>query len=415
MANGQLDRFGRTLQGLSAGLQGRGPEFTQGLRQSNREDAKLKQQQDSERAKTAFIDANAALNLLDQGRVDLVAQLYGRRLNAAENIDGVDFNGSQQISTLANLAVQGDEEARVNLRETLTNGVIVGRSLGIPELQVDEPSALDVARTEKLQAETTQIESGEGSRGLASAKTEILADGTVIQALPGGKVDVRNPAGELVTGQDRLDALSKSEKFQLTSRQKQADIAVDKAERIAAATNRASRVSALTSELSGKSRSAKRGAINLNQASNLIEKAAQGLTGKGKVFLGRIFPGIDVTDEGALEQSLKLLALDELQKFKGPTTDFEFRVTEDIAGSLGSGKSANRARVRSLQRAGWFVQREFEQFQAHVKSGGDPDNFGFNFGEPIKTKKGIFTLQDIQDTAVDGNLSIEETLKRLNQ
>ena len=267
----------------------------------------------------------------------------------------------------------------------------------------------------KLAVQTGAIKAG-ASGGLASAKTEIMDDGTVVQALPGGDVQVRNPAGEIVTGQDRIDTLKRSSNFKISQQQKESDIAVSQAERTATATQRVKRASDITTELSGKSRQAKRGAINLNQAANLIEKASQGLTGRGKVLLGRVFPGIDVRDEGALEQSLKLLAMDELQKFTGPTTDFEFTVTEDIAGSLGTGQSANRARVASLRRAGWFATREFEQFQRHIKSGGDADAWGgFNFGEEIKTKKGVFTLQVLQDAAVNQHISIEEAIKRLNK
>jgi hypothetical protein len=164
-----------------------------------------------------------------------------------------------------------------------------------------------------------------------------------------------------------------------------------------------------------RNRTAKRGEINLAQAAILVEQAAQGVEGVNKVRLSRLFPGIDVSNEAALSQSLTNLALDQLEKFPGPTTDFEFQKTEEIAGTLGDSKIANRAKIASLQRANWFNQREAKQFQEHVKSGGDPDTFGFNFGEPVKTKKGVFTLRDIQDTAVANNISIDDALKRLNQ
>jgi hypothetical protein len=131
--------------------------------------------------------------------------------------------------------------------------------------------------------------------------------------------------------------------------------------------------------------------------------------------LSKLFPGIDASDEAALSQSLTNLALDELQKFSGPTTDFEFQKTEEIAGTLGDSRAANAAKVASLQRANWFVKREAEQFRDHVKSGGDPDAFAFDFDEQIKTKKGTFSLQDIQDTALANNFTIEQTVKELNK
>lgn len=202
--------------------------------------------------------------------------------------------------------------------------------------------------------------------------------------------------------------------IQLTPRQK-VDLEIEQAQGKAEATQRASRVSQITTELSTRGRQAKRAEINLAQAATLVERATQGAAGASKLRLSKLFPGIDVSNEAALSQSLTNLALDELQKFKGPTTDFEFQKTEQIAGTLGDSKTANRAKVASLQRANWFVQRESRQFLDHVKAGKSPDTFGFDFGEQINTKKGNFSLQDLQDTAVSNNISIKETLKRLNK
>jgi len=202
--------------------------------------------------------------------------------------------------------------------------------------------------------------------------------------------------------------------IQLTPQQK-VDLEIEQAQGKATATQRASRISDITREMSERNRSARRGAINLSQAATLIDQAEQGVAGASKVRLAKLFPGIDVSSEAALSQSLTNLALDELQKFKGPTTDFEFQKTEQIAGTLGDSKTANKAKVASLQRANWFTQRESRQFNDWIKAGKNPDTFGFDFGEQIKTKKGNFSLQDLQDTAVSNNISIQETIKRLDK
>lgn len=178
--------------------------------------------------------------------------------------------------------------------------------------------------------------------------------------------------------------------------------------------SRVARASQITSEIGDRNRSAARSQRPLKQALKLASKATQGFSGAAKLQLSKLLPGIDATNEAMLDATLKQLALEQLQQFKGPTTDFEFGVTQSIAGDLGNSAEANAARIKSLDRNNWFNQREFNQFQKHIGNGGDPDAFSFNFGEPVKTKKGVFTLQDIQDTAVENNLTIEETLKRLN-
>ena len=177
---------------------------------------------------------------------------------------------------------------------------------------------------------------------------------------------------------------------------------------------RVSRANEMTKELGERNRSAARGQRPLKQALTLIAKADQGLTGAAKLQLSKLIPGIDVSDEGQLDAVFNQLALEQLQQFKGPTTDFEFGVTQDIAGSISNAQTANLARVKSLDRNNWFNQREFKQFNNYIKNGNDPDGFAFDFQETMKTKKGAFTLQQLQDTAVSGNLTIEEVLARLN-
>ena len=54
------------------------------------------------------------------------------------------------------------------------------------------------------------LDSPGGSGGLASAKTEIFDNGTVINSLPDGTTQVSNPSGEIVTGSEREQVLKKA-------------------------------------------------------------------------------------------------------------------------------------------------------------------------------------------------------------
>ena len=56
---------------------------------------------------------------------------------------------------------------------------------------------------------------GAGLGGMASAKTEILADGSTIMALPDGTTQVTDPEGNIVTGDQRLDTLMAAQKAAL--------------------------------------------------------------------------------------------------------------------------------------------------------------------------------------------------------
>ena len=284
-----------------------------------------------------------------------------------------------------------------------------------------QQNLLDIFDREGPQAVYEQVQSFTAvlakskQQGQASAKTEILPNGTVIQAMPDGSVLVKNPEGQNVEGSDRVEALKASQQFTQAAERTASDHKVDTALKVATADKTVARTSEIKKELSTRNRDSKRLSVRLNRASTLINQADQGVKGELKVKLSRIFPDIDVTNEAALEQSLKELAVGQLQQFKGPTTDFEFGIVESSTGTLGDSKTANKARVNALKRAAWFNERELEQFVRFEQKNGDPDTFGFNFNEQINTKKGAFSLQDLQDTAVENNLTIEQTLQRLNQ
>lgn len=259
---------------------------------------------------------------------------------------------------------------------------------------------------------------GPKAQGLASAKTEILDDGTAIQALPSGEVVVRNPAGEVVAGQERINALRQARQAGLTTQERESDIAVKRARRVAAATGREQRIRERRKEFADKSTEASRGQRKVQQALQAASKATQGIAGTAKMQLARLFPGIDVTNEAQLDQASLDLALSELQRIKGPTTDFELEKMQEITGQVGDPKTANIARLKGLQRNNWFIRRQADAFKDYIKGGGDPDDFtGLDLNERIAIKGGQkdISLADLSKTAIANNMTIEETLKALNK
>ena len=252
------------------------------------------------------------------------------------------------------------------------------------------------------------------TRGKFSSVSQITPSGGAIQAGPQGNVFVRGPDNRILEGQEREDFLEQERELGFEIKQKRADIDVDTARKVAGAKARQARISEITKEKSTAAREASLSDVKLRNAVTLANQAEQGVTASLKLRAAKVFPDIDVSNEGALTAAFTDLALDQLQRLKGPSTDFEFVKMESIGGEISDPKSANLARLASLQRNSWFIQRDAKQYREFVKAGGDPDEFTFNFGEPVKTKKGVFTLQDLQDTAVQNNMSIEDVLERLN-
>lgn len=377
----------------------------------------------------------------EQRRQNELQPLRNRLLEAQVGTAEAQQTEQQQqnkIRSLANLGVGvADQINRGASLQDIRNGMdrrvrgLVDQGLPTTDSEevigiIDNPNFTETEKMQQIgQLSQQAIQMGQNfgvlpkaQAGLASAKTDIRPDGTVVQVLPSGQTQVLAPDGTPVTGKARLDVLAASDKAVQTTAQLTADRAVDTARRKARVVNREARNSEIFKEQGGRVRDAKRSMVKLNEASVLVDKATQGITGSLKLRLGKTFPGIDVSDESALAAAFKGLALEQLNQFKGQTTDFEFRITEDIAGSLGDGASANRARINSLRRNNWFIRRESEQFRKHADAGFAPAEFEFDFNEKIPAtgrEQGFITLKDLQETAAHNHLSIEETLKRFNQ
>lgn len=360
----------------------------------------------------------AGQNMLDQA--PLQAQLDQQRLAIGEQ--SIAQNQQALESEELKRTIFGARKVIDAFERNDNNGVIssIKDTFQDPQEQAEQIAEYESDRVNYIADMRSDINSfnaqEKGNRtGLASAVTKVLDDGTVIQSLPSGKVDVRDQAGNLITGKDRVKAIEQSKASALATKKAEARVEIEKAQEIAGAKAREARISDIKKDLSTSNRDSARTIIRLNQGLKLAEKSAQGLSGSAKLQLAKLFPGIDVSNEAALDQTFKQLALDQLQSFKGPTTDFEFNIAQSTVGDVGDSRTANVSRLKSLQRANWFTQREFTQFNKFVKAGGDPDSFSFNFSEPIKTGKGVFTLQQLQDTAVAKNISIDDVLKKLGK
>jgi len=366
MVDTTRQKIGRALAGFGAGVQGRGPEFLAGLRQQE-------QDLDENRKQALLKDAFTIQRMFQNGQFDAAHDLI---LNRVESINALGGDNSDTLELL-NKFNSGDLEGVFNDVSTVVE-------FAQAERRLDFPGGAGKAFSQKTTGIQTDPATGQQFTGVFDPNTGT----TIRQDIPGafGETPTERSAREV--GQVSQEATVRAT---------------------------ATRTSQIKQEIGDRNRQAARSQAPLREALTLAQTASQGLKGSALLKLSRFLPDIDVTDEAALDANLKRLAIDELQKFKGPTTDFEFRVVQSIAGTVGDSRATNIARLKSLDRSNWFARREGQQFNKWVDQGNRPDNFIFNFQEELKTKRGTFSLQDLQDTAVAQNLTITEVLKKLNR
>jgi len=296
------------------------------------------------------------------------------------------------------------------------------------QTQVTEFERLISGFTPEEQEEARRIKAGLAPRAKHEQLTKI-ADNVfaVYDPATGSFRDPVDQEGKAITRQQQVD-LGIADRIQEVTSVGEAETAVETGRRVAlgdieleqAAAQQQQQIDItrrnnFVDEKAAAAQAAASALPNLEQAYLLAQTADQGLTAGAKLYLSRLpgLSGIDVGDSAALDSALKGLALKELAAFKGPTTDFEFRVVQDIAGDILGSAPANKARVASLKRANWFTQREAEQAQSFINQGGDPNDFRFNFQEELDINGKTYTLQDLQETAVYYNMGIEEAIEAI--
>lgn len=355
----------------------------------------------------------------------LIDQQAGAKAAAAEAEAEIDAGMRAQVARGFNLNEIGMIEDPVQRRKALTvsaqEAIKRGDDPDVYQqlLNIEDDDEFSLALTQQANRDliqgggedfAEQIQKQQTDTTRSSARSEILEDGTIVDFRSDGTRRVLDPEGNPVTGKAAAEAIQKAGELKLEREEAEARTEIEKQRTIATEKARIQRMSQMKAELGEQNRAAARSEVTINEALTLAQQASQGLAGTAKVKLAKIFPDIDVSNEGALDAATKQLALDQLQKFKGPTTDFEFGVVQQISGELGNSKSANIARLKALKRASWFRKEEFKQLR---KWEGDPDEFAFDFNATKGFGEKSYTLEQIQATAVANNWTIEETLDKL--
>jgi len=135
MANGlDLQTVGRALSGLSAGIQGRGLEFAQGMQQEEQRRQQQEEQLSEERRRAQFIDARVGLDLLKSGQVDAFNNLAMERVGAIKQLGGSPDETLTPITMVRQGNIEGAIQYLQNAdNEGVTRGFLDKRDPAGPE------------------------------------------------------------------------------------------------------------------------------------------------------------------------------------------------------------------------------------------------------------------------------------------
>ena len=107
-----------------------------------------------------------------------------------------------------------------------------------------------------------------------------------------------------------------------------------------------------------------------------------------------------------------------MKAFKGSTSDKELQFAETTVARLGNTREANEIILRSFENLIFLSQQENKQFDEFLKGGGGGRDFIFDFQKvlfPEHPKFGNVTLDDIQTTAFENGITMEEAIQELRR
>jgi len=169
-------------------------------------------------------------------------------------------------------------------------------------------------------------------------------------------------------------------------------------------------------EIRGNARTASRQLGKVRSLSKLLESTGTGALTQFFPQIGRLIPGFSATDEQAAAAQINAFVLEQMEAFKGSTSNRELDFAASTVASLGNTPEANRIILRNFENVIFLSQQENRQFNDFVKGKGKPRDFIFNFQEvvfPNHPTFGNVTLDDIQTTAFENGITMERTLQEM--
>lgn len=279
---------------------------------------------------------------------------------------------------------------------------------------IEQKHILSQGGDKYLQGFTNQ---GKGSGGLASAKTEIFRNGAAIQALPSGEIQVRDPAGIIVTGEERLQVLRDAQQSGiLQAGEKATAISAGKARgelrsarQLAKEKKRGATSGEIESGLVLAANTARRSRPKIQKVRDALDAIETGKFSQAKSILGPFIPLLNIDDEEVMQAQITKFALDELNKQSGTKTDFDFQKAQEASASLGKTTAANKRILEIIIEDLDRIEEEERQFINFIDNeGGDALRFRFKdraSSTGIDSDRKIQTSVDIEQVR---NLSQEE-------
>jgi hypothetical protein len=331
--------FGQKLQGIGAALSGTIPQFQQEM-----------QQLSEARTKAMYQDAGAAYQMLQGNNYQGIIDLANDRLSILRRLPGSDPSDTQLVLQLAQNAMAGDTNSRMQLQQILEGAYQRGIDLGYTQSTISQMPATFQSRHMMALAAGFPEGSSEYKDFMARGSVDEFTpgitryrNGVAVQYSRGGRMRVTDQQGNVVTGQAAQDAI-----------QSGIDSGVLEAGATAQATAEGTSRAGFATATIQEGLDAAKGIPYLNRTLDLLNQVETG--GFNSLALGvKRFFGLENADEAELDNILSQNVLSQLkQVFGAQFTEREGALLAEIEANFGKSTEGNKRLINQLLRRARF-------------------------------------------------------------
>lgn len=207
---------------------------------------------------------------------------------------------------------------------------------------------------------------------------------------------------QLKNGEVQLKELTPDQKQKVEDATRlNAELKADETRKTTEAREGAKTVQSFKTELNANAFESRRFLPKIDRIRKAIEAVQTGKMAQAKKLLGPFIPGVDPSDEQALNTALNDLIFDQLARFTGALSEGERAFASETTTNMGFTTEANLLILDRLEQRAKDAIDEQAQFKEHLKQGGSVDDFAFTpseeFSLPVREEEIEVPIDQMSD------------------
>ncbi len=170
----------------------------------------------------------------------------------------------------------------------------------------------------------------------------------------------------------------------------------------------------IKTEITSGARTARRQIKEIGRIEDAFSAIETGKIAQATRLLGPFIPGVDPTDEQAVQASINKLVMNQIGNLPGALSEKELTFAQEATANLGFTREANLIIIKRLKRAQQDLVDEEKQFKEFTKGGGKPEDFEFDISGGSEALTDIAQREQAIEDAPEQAKEISDQVDKTN-